>query len=185
MYCKYCGKQIDDDSVFCQHCGKSLSGIIQSSNYLKSFFKKHFVFSVLLIIWYLIVIIIVCGNSYSNQYYGSSSYDYNKRLDFGKALLLFFSFTFTAVIIAFLYWLFKNKCKYHFVFFDKTDTVLIKVLKYAFLAYTYLAPFIWLAVAEFYIEVYFGFMFLFWLVPALIIWLIYYCVKSRQAHKQL
>lgn len=22
MYCKYCGKQIDDDSAFCQHCGK-------------------------------------------------------------------------------------------------------------------------------------------------------------------
>jgi ABC-type dipeptide/oligopeptide/nickel transport system permease component len=24
MFCKYCGKQIDDDSTFCKHCGKSL-----------------------------------------------------------------------------------------------------------------------------------------------------------------
>lgn len=24
MYCKYCGKQIDDDSRFCNHCGKPL-----------------------------------------------------------------------------------------------------------------------------------------------------------------
>ena len=25
MYCKYCGKFIDDDSTFCQHCGRSLA----------------------------------------------------------------------------------------------------------------------------------------------------------------
>ena len=24
MYCKHCGKVIDDDSTFCQHCGKPL-----------------------------------------------------------------------------------------------------------------------------------------------------------------
>ena len=24
MYCKYCGKEIANDSVFCQFCGKSL-----------------------------------------------------------------------------------------------------------------------------------------------------------------
>ena len=24
MYCKYCGKQIDDNSTFCNHCGKQL-----------------------------------------------------------------------------------------------------------------------------------------------------------------
>lgn len=23
MYCRYCGKQIDDNSIFCEHCGKS------------------------------------------------------------------------------------------------------------------------------------------------------------------
>ncbi len=27
MYCKYCGKQIADDSRFCQHCGKSLATV--------------------------------------------------------------------------------------------------------------------------------------------------------------
>lgn len=25
MYCKYCGKVIDNDSTFCMYCGKSLS----------------------------------------------------------------------------------------------------------------------------------------------------------------
>lgn len=24
MYCKYCGKEIDDDAFFCQHCGGNL-----------------------------------------------------------------------------------------------------------------------------------------------------------------
>lgn len=26
MFCKYCGHQIPDDSVFCEKCGKSFSG---------------------------------------------------------------------------------------------------------------------------------------------------------------
>lgn len=25
MYCKYCGKKIDDDSIFCSYCGKNIS----------------------------------------------------------------------------------------------------------------------------------------------------------------
>lgn len=24
MYCKYCGKKIDDDSLFCQYCGRRI-----------------------------------------------------------------------------------------------------------------------------------------------------------------
>ena len=27
MYCKYCGSQVDNDSQFCSHCGKSISSI--------------------------------------------------------------------------------------------------------------------------------------------------------------
>lgn len=27
MYCKFCGKQIDDDSAFCAHCGKKIISI--------------------------------------------------------------------------------------------------------------------------------------------------------------
>lgn len=32
-FCKYCGSQIYDDSVFCSHCGKRLSGAPQSEQY--------------------------------------------------------------------------------------------------------------------------------------------------------
>ena len=31
MYCKYCGKQIADDSKFCQHCGGNLEDTITTS----------------------------------------------------------------------------------------------------------------------------------------------------------
>lgn len=24
MYCKYCGRQIDDDSIYCRHCGRMI-----------------------------------------------------------------------------------------------------------------------------------------------------------------
>lgn len=32
MFCTYCGKQIDDDSIFCRFCGKTLSNRAASSN---------------------------------------------------------------------------------------------------------------------------------------------------------
>ena len=31
MYCKYCGKQIADDSRFCQHCGEKIEVVLESS----------------------------------------------------------------------------------------------------------------------------------------------------------
>ena len=32
MYCKHCGKEIDEDSAFCSHCGKQISGIGNNIN---------------------------------------------------------------------------------------------------------------------------------------------------------
>ena len=31
MYCKYCGKEITDDSMFCQHCGSKLDNVAKES----------------------------------------------------------------------------------------------------------------------------------------------------------
>ena len=32
MYCKYCGKKIDNDSIFCSYCGKNISSKIAKNN---------------------------------------------------------------------------------------------------------------------------------------------------------
>lgn len=45
MYCRYCGKQIDDNSIYCEHCGKQVNGINvktkeSSYNNIFDFFQK-------------------------------------------------------------------------------------------------------------------------------------------------
>lgn len=32
MFCRYCGKQIPNDSIFCQHCGKSVDVVMDNSS---------------------------------------------------------------------------------------------------------------------------------------------------------
>lgn len=39
MYCKYCGKEIEEDSYFCKYCGKNIEkiGYTSNKNYVKKF----------------------------------------------------------------------------------------------------------------------------------------------------
>lgn len=37
MYCRYCGKQIEDDSLFCRYCGKKLFDIDEGKSYFSGF----------------------------------------------------------------------------------------------------------------------------------------------------
>ena len=41
MFCKYCGKQIEDDSRFCKYCGKDVSGELSSSSSVSIIKEKH------------------------------------------------------------------------------------------------------------------------------------------------
>ena len=47
MYCKHCGKQIDENSEFCKHCGKS------QNNSNKEFKNKSIWIIIIYIIWAL------------------------------------------------------------------------------------------------------------------------------------
>ncbi len=40
MFCKHCGKEIDDDSKFCRFCGNELIDIKEDANSLKESCKK-------------------------------------------------------------------------------------------------------------------------------------------------
>ena len=40
MYCRYCGKQIDEDSKFCSFCGKPTGGIQQNTESMSDWIRK-------------------------------------------------------------------------------------------------------------------------------------------------
>ena len=63
MYCKHCGKEIDDNSSFCKHCGKS-----QVSN------PKNFIFQpvwIIYLIWVVSHIYLLMGekNGEASDYF--------------------------------------------------------------------------------------------------------------------
>ena len=166
MYCKHCGKPIDDDSTFCKHCGKPLDRV---SNPLISHFnlsKKNIVYVVLLVIWVLFAAIY--------------SIDKAEEVPLGA---MFSSFIVTPFIIWLIYWLYSNSCKYPIHLIDKTDSTKIKLVKYAYLAYTYFIPFSCMDEVYTNIDEYFSLLIIFWFLPSLIICGIYYFVKSRKAVK--
>ena len=165
MYCKHCGKEIDNDSKFCKECGKPLD-VIDSSNDFIGFFEKHLVLITLIVIWYII------GYLYSHAYYGR---------EYGG--IVFGMYIVTPIIIGLLYWVYKHNCKYQIQLFSKTDSNKIKLLKYAYLAYTYFIPFACSDGLGHDYFFYFVMLGLVWLVPTLIICGIYYYIQSRKAVK--
>ena len=166
MYCKHCGKEIDNDSKFCKECGKPLD-VIDSSNDFIVFFQKHLILVALIVIWYII------GYLYSyTEYYSKDS-----GIIFGMYIV-------TPIIIGLLYWVYKQNCKYQIQLFSKTDSNKIKLLKYAYLAYTYFIPFSCSDGLGHDYFVYFVIFGLVWLVPTLIICGIYYYIQSRKTVKK-
>lgn len=41
MYCKYCGKEINDKAVMCVHCGRMLSGSFSTGSTQRVYGDKH------------------------------------------------------------------------------------------------------------------------------------------------
>ena len=111
MYCKYCGKQIDDDSVFCNFCGENQYSLQEDvkrtksrktniADFLASFFKEVFILASI-IIGYILLLAGICY-----------VFNINEGRDFWVAIVL----PPTIIIIgryAFLLskWIKKNKSK--------------------------------------------------------------------------
>ena len=53
MYCKHCGKEIDDNSSFCKYCGKAQDNRVSTYNGLIDFFVKKPIVP-LYILWVII-----------------------------------------------------------------------------------------------------------------------------------
>lgn len=68
MYCKHCGREIDDNSSFCKYCGKSQDNRVSTSNSLVDFVTNRPIVS-LYILWVIINVICLCRGDKNGEYY--------------------------------------------------------------------------------------------------------------------
>ena len=68
MYCKHCGREIDDNSSFCKYCGKSQDNREQTSIGLIEFVSKKPILSSY-ILWVIINVICLCRGEKVGEYY--------------------------------------------------------------------------------------------------------------------
>ncbi|MBR3697552.1 MAG: zinc ribbon domain-containing protein [Clostridia bacterium] len=67
MYCKNCGKEIEEKANFCPNCGSSLSKIKKQNKGKKKInLKKYILFSFLFLIFMGMITAITSNNSYNN-----------------------------------------------------------------------------------------------------------------------
>lgn len=103
MYCKHCGKEIDDNSSFCKHCGKP-----QNSNQTAFSISKGWI---VYIIWSIINMYLLIGDKYhpaSKYFYPFTSddiyYSWDKGFyDFSEFIVYVF------ILPAILYIVYRHK----------------------------------------------------------------------------
>ena len=160
MFCKYCGKQIDDDSKFCKECGKNLVDHTANNNYSFSISNiKTFIIPIcIIVIWYALTFVFI---------FGVFDYAYENESPIGMLVLLW-----TTPIVYYLAYTLLNKfSKYPLKLWDETDKLKTKLIKMAYITYSYFAP---LFLCDKHIGGYLGFMYVFWLIPSILLYLIYY-----------
>ena len=68
MYCKHCGKEIDDNSSFCKYCGKAQDNRVSTYNGLIDFFVKKPIVP-LYILWVIInTVCLSLGNKWDDDF---------------------------------------------------------------------------------------------------------------------
>ena len=68
MYCKHCGKEIDDNSSYCKYCGKAQDNRVSTPNGLIDFISKKPILSSY-ILWVIINIICLWRDEKVGEYY--------------------------------------------------------------------------------------------------------------------
>lgn len=72
MYCKYCGKQIQEDSVFCPHCGKRIDGEREFANKI----HKNKLLCFLISFWTFVNLFLLFRGT--NKHSGDAFYPFTK-----------------------------------------------------------------------------------------------------------
>ncbi len=84
MFCRYCGKEIEEDSYFCKYCGKNIEKIdsILNKNYAKKFTSLSVNTQILTILYglwfvgFLSFVLLDYEYEYHHEYGGIYSYNY-------------------------------------------------------------------------------------------------------------
>ena len=117
MYCKHCGREIDDNSTFCKHCGKS------QDNSNKSLGNKPI--WIIYLIWAVANLYLLMGNKYSDSlsdYFFPSIFS-GGNVPWNKCYYDFSEFIFYVFILpSILYVVYK---RYHI----KIDKMINRLLK--------------------------------------------------------
>ncbi len=128
MYCRYCGKLVEDDSAFCKYCGNNLVGEFivkkESENFIAKFnsfseskqkFILFFALWVLLVLWFLILFLELNTKS--------------EDIPFFITTLLIFVLPYIGFIIYYFVKLRKNKKQLKSRFSAKEDKLDVNVEK--------------------------------------------------------
>lgn len=168
MFCKYCGKQIDDDSKFCKECGKNLSSDIHNNtNVSISSIKPYFIPISIFVIWYALTFVFI---------FGVFDYAYEYESPIGMLALLWI----TPIVYYLAYSLINKYSKYPIRLWSDTDKPKTKLFKSAYLIYSFWAP---LACSEKNVDTYIPLMFVCWLIPSMLIYLLYIYKLSKKGKK--
>lgn len=166
MYCKYCGKQIDDDSKFCKECGKNLDADITNSFNSFSIIKirQHFVAISIIVIWYALTTVFTFG-----------VYHYSERDE--STIGVLFLLWITPLLYLLIYNLINKYSKCPIKLWSNTDKIKTKLFKSAYLIYSYFVPFGCCEHNQ--VDEYLSLMFVCWLIPSILIYLLYYLKCSK------
>ena len=114
MYCKHCGKEIDDNSTFCKHCGKS------QGNTQKGILSKPV--WVVYLIWTLANLYLLMGSKwdYPNDYFFPSIFSDTSYSEWNKEIYDFSEFiVYVFIIPAILFVVYRRYNKQIDSFIDK------------------------------------------------------------------
>lgn len=80
MFCRYCGKEIEEDSCFCKYCGKNIekTGYTSKKNHVKKFEDLSFKYRIIIIIYGLWFVGFLTSILFNGYYYddGDIFFDY-------------------------------------------------------------------------------------------------------------
>lgn len=101
MFCRYCGKEIEEDSYFCKYCGKNIEKIdsILNKNSVKKYTDLSFKYQIIIIIYGLWFLGFLTSILFDGYYYDDGDFHFDYEL-----IALFFLWVIFIPYLIFCLW---------------------------------------------------------------------------------